>query len=96
MVVHTEGIPKTEKQNNIVIYPNPTKESLIIKFINAYSIDFSINIYDIIGRQVFNQSNLKNSVTNINIRFLNSGTYFYELINNIDGSRQMGKFIIDK
>ena len=96
VVVHTEGIPKTEKQNNIVIYPNPTKESLIIKFINAYSIDFSINIYDIIGRQVFNQSNLKNSVTNINIRFLNSGTYFYELINNIDGSRQMGKFIIDK
>ena len=96
IVVHTEGIPEFVKQNNIVVYPNPTKESLFVKFINLDKIDFSIKIYDIFGRQVFHQSKLKNTVTNIDIHFFDSGTYFYELINNLDESRQMGKFIIDK
>ena len=66
-------------QDEIILYPNPTIESFTMEFKNNVDVA-EINVYDIIGKQVFRAS-FSNSVT-INTMGWARGTYFVKMSRN--------------
>ncbi|MBW2962227.1 S8 family serine peptidase [Mesonia aestuariivivens] len=65
--------------SKFVIYPNPVKDILNIQFLenlNSTS-KLGLKIYDITGRLIYtDNSSIKNLKSNINLKFLEKGTYF--------------------
>ena len=72
---YTEGID--EQSNEILIYPNPVKEKLIVEAQEAIG---TIEIYNLMGAVVYSQKNCGNKVE-INTTDLQSGIYFIRLMN---------------
>lgn len=67
--------------NNILVYPNPTNESLNVKFLDS---NHGFNVYqilDITGREMMSSSIINKDVTNIDVQSLQSGIYLVKLIN---------------
>lgn len=74
------GISEQSKnQDEIVLYPNPTTESFTMELKNNVD-EAEINVYDIIGKQVFRAS-FSNSVT-VNTMGWSRGTYFVKISRN--------------
>lgn len=66
----TESSVLDLKQKQLAVYPNPTKESLIVEISFANKIE----AYDILGHRTLNLSNVRNSV-NINVTSWPKGVY---------------------
>jgi hypothetical protein len=64
-----------ETKNDILLYPNPSNESLIINVSNEYSGNKTITLTNINGEIVYSES-AKNGVNNIDILDFKSGIYF--------------------
>lgn len=94
-IIHWESIEEGESHNLINIYPNPTKESIFIKFNKQGQLDYSITIYDISGRQITFNPKLNKTINSIDIHMLNPGTYLYEIYDNILGEKYNGKFVVN-
>ncbi len=79
--------------DNLSIYPNPNKGQFNIVFDNAASEQVGIQIFDLSGRSVFNQSyeTASSFNQNINLNNVSSGMY---LVNIVDGDRTITKKII--
>lgn len=62
------------EQNDFVVYPNPTSGIVNIK--SKKNQDYSLMIFDAIGRKVYSQK-YKNLLNSINISNLSKGIYFF-------------------
>ncbi|OFX56711.1 MAG: hypothetical protein A2046_00230 [Bacteroidetes bacterium GWA2_30_7] len=75
------SINKTIINNSIAIYPNPNNGNFILDIENADNKAISLHIYDISGRNVFNE-NFENKAVfkkNINVSSLESGIYLVKI-----------------
>ena len=75
----------------IQLYPNPAKKMLNIKLNESINNRISIQIFDFLGRQVY-QPYLKEKSCQISIEDLDSGVYFI-LMKSPDGVKKTEKFI---
>jgi hypothetical protein len=75
-------------------YPNPFSESTWIKFPYITKNAYSLQIIDINGTMVKAQQIFGQKIK-VNRENMNSGIYFYRIINETDGSVLSGKMIIE-
>ncbi|MDZ7741524.1 MAG: T9SS type A sorting domain-containing protein [Bacteroidota bacterium] len=68
-------------ENNINIYPNPSKENLIIDIISDNSLEFSAEIIDMQGRKIKKRDIIKEK-TEMNISGLPDGIYIIKIDKN--------------
>lgn len=76
----TLGIPKTPKGNtpeDIIIFPNPTKNLFNIQINNDEVKATSVKIFDVTGKLVI----LSYDINQINVSTLSTGTYIVQVIN---------------
>lgn len=81
----------TDSENNIVIYPNPATNNITVQLENDSP--SSILITDILGKEI-RTVNTKDKQTEINVEFLENGTYFFNIVQN--GYAISKKVIINK
>ena len=83
----TLSITENTFEKNIVIYPNPAKNNVTIKFGNEINQNIEISILDLSGKtiEIFNTTDteFKFNVTN-----LNSGVYFIKMNTNNETNTQ--------
>ena len=79
--------------NDFAIYPNPNNGTFTIKLNSSSNKDIKVNVVDVRGRQIFNNSYASNSEFNqvINLDNLQSGMY---LVTVNDGDRKATKKIV--
>lgn len=77
--------------NELLVYPNPSKEEIIFQFHNS-SIPKEIYVYDLTGKLMYKSKNIIGK-KNINISSWNSGIYYYS-INSNTHQKYNGKFVI--
>lgn len=79
--------------DNLSIYPNPNKGQFNVEFDNALNDQVGIQIFDLSGRSIFNQSYETTSSfsQNINLGRVSSGMY---LVNITDGQRTVTKKVV--
>ena len=83
----------SNKELNVVVYPNPVKENLNIRFNTAITTDGSIEIYGIMGNLVYTSViNKGTSELQLNVKGINSGLYFYTI--RVDNKINSGKITI--
>ena len=63
--------------NSVQFYPNPTKDNLTIE--NTNLTDFNIEIFDILGKEVFSINNKGVRNQNINLSSLKTGVYLMRI-----------------
>ncbi|MFO8130030.1 MAG: T9SS type A sorting domain-containing protein [Bacteroidales bacterium] len=68
-------------ENNITIYPNPSKENVIIDIISDNSLKFSAEIFDMQGRKI-KRRDIRKEKTQINISGLRNGIYIINIMDN--------------
>ncbi len=79
------GIAEVTKQNELLLYPNPVKETLNVVFTSRSNQEAAINIIDLRGALVKSEKvNLRNNLNEIslNVSNLNAGIYFVQLSTN--------------
>lgn len=62
---------------NIKIYPNPTSNSFYINGVEGDTKDYKIELFDILGKKVYQQKQLQ--IKDINISFLENGIYILKI-----------------
>lgn len=89
-----EGAEPVGIKDNVLksfdIYPNPTKNEVIIEFDNNNLINSSISIIDIIGKEVYFKK-INNKTETINVSMLKQGVYFFRI--NQNGKETVKKII---
>lgn len=75
---------------NAINYPNPFSSSTTILYNISIAGNVTITLYDLLGREVCGYDegfkSIGMSMKKINLSFLNSGVYFYEI--RVDGRRE--------
>jgi hypothetical protein len=80
-----------EDKTLVKIYPNPVQSVLNIEFSGKNILKASINIYDVEGRLLINQSAQGN--TQVNVRQLTPGTYLIKINDEKGGLLYSGKVV---
>lgn len=75
-------------KSSIKLYPNPANSYFNISSEELIS---SITVYDLAGRRVFENQNIKQTQTQVNVQNLTTGAYFVKV--NVNGSKQTFKII---
>jgi hypothetical protein len=78
VVFNTSSINESESIL-IEVYPNPTSNVLNIKNENPNATQFAV--YDVNGKLI-KTINLKNTITEVSVKDLSNGMYFYQVLNN--------------
>ncbi|OUS01492.1 hypothetical protein A9Q86_06855 [Flavobacteriales bacterium 33_180_T64] len=88
----TLSIDENILEENIIIYPNPTKTNLNISSAAFIKID-NASIYDVRGRLILSKDiNSSSNLNTINVNQLNSGIYFIKI--NVENTTISKKFIV--
>jgi len=74
----TLGIDDFEDNSNFTLYPNPTSSILSIEIQNIIS-NGTLEIYDMLGKQIFNQTITSNNLSQIDVSSYNSGLYLIKI-----------------
>ena len=77
------GIPnlfKKDKKSLFIVYPNPSKNEVTIEINDFKGISYDLNIYDISGKFIFNET-IKNRIQTISVEKIPSGIYFLRVGN---------------
>ena len=77
----TTGVDETIS-DEIVVYPNPTAEYLELSWENDYLGEYTLSLYDVMGKQYRLKSDIKNTLLlqeQINLSSFESGVYLLEL-----------------
>jgi len=67
------------ENSNVNIYPNPVSDQLNISFSSENNEDMQINIYNVLGQELYSQTeniNLGTNIVTINLETLENGIYF--------------------
>ena len=92
----TLNIDNFENTNkDLLIYPNPIISSGNLKILNLANGENVINIYNIIGQNIYNikKSTLGNSIT-ISLPELNTGVYLLKIDNNLENISTIKRLVI--
>lgn len=73
-----------DNSENIIIYPNPNSGNFNIEFINKNYNFYTIIIYDLTGKIIYEKNNVFQNTINIDISQYTNGTYFIKIINQKD------------
>ena len=69
------------KDVGVKTYPNPTYGDVTFELTNLPKGDYSVVLYNIIGKRLWsNQFNNNSTVMNVNLSHLKKGTYLYSII----------------
>ena len=77
----TLGIDDFEEGSATNLYPNPSHETLNIQIKNSAA-NATVNVYDMLGKQVFNTALSSNVITQINISDWDTGMYLVKITSN--------------
>lgn len=77
---HTVPIAKIPNQKVVKVYPNPFNQQTVIEFENKLGISYDFELIDSQGRVVQKQNNLKHNSLTIKRKKLNTGIYFFRLV----------------
>ena len=86
----TLGIDDFEEGSNINLYPNPSNSTINIQLRNSASIG-KLEVYDMLGKQIFNQSITSNEVSHIDVSNWNAGLYLIKISS--DNGEETKRFI---
>jgi hypothetical protein len=86
---HVLAVNNKPKDDRFVVSPNPVSDVLNIEYLGKNNDIRNIEIYDILGKLVYQVSNDLQE-NEIDIHYLQSGTYIWKI--NQDGNVQTGKF----
>ena len=62
-------------------FPNPAKDVLTIKFENEENSSFELFVFDITGKQIYNQTNMKSNQLSFSVADFKKAIYIYKLVN---------------
>ena len=83
------SIPEIVNENGVEIYPNPASDYFYLKIKNSINTEYNIQIFDVLGRIVYNQYENLISPLKINVENLQNGIYYIDI-------KQKNKRIISK
>ncbi len=88
------GIPEHPPFTS-TLYPNPATNSATLEFENPTNTAFNLQVFDITGRVVIEQSIITTNRIQLNTQHLPAGIYHYRLIAAEEKLQSFGKLIID-
>ena len=74
----TLSVDDFENGNTLRLYPNPTSRSLNIEFKSTIA-DGTLEVFDMLGKQVFVQNITNNDISQIDVSTWNSGLYLIKM-----------------
>ncbi|MGB1204617.1 MAG: T9SS type A sorting domain-containing protein [Chitinophagales bacterium] len=77
--------------SNVVLYPNPAKETVFLAIESDFETSVEINIFDILGKKVKMQKNnlqIGNNELKLNVDALETGIYFIAISNGFESTVQ--------
>ena len=83
---------KNNLSDNVKLYPNPTKDFLVIQSNNNVLKNMHFEMYDALGKKL-NEGNIQDNTTNINCSQLLPAIYYLKLIDNSNQQVQTFKII---
>jgi hypothetical protein len=86
----TASIEELIEENGILVYPNPSKESITIEFTGNFSIQPEWNVLDLSGKKVLSGTDA-NFLFNIDISSLMNGYYVFSA--KVNGVEVRKKFV---
>jgi len=89
------GIIKEQVNSRLTISPNPVQNLLTINFLSpsALASGETIAVYDVAGRKIVLPTTFINNKAELTITTLPNGIYLLQIINNITGVSEVGKFV---
>lgn len=88
--------PGSGVQSSIMrFYPNPATTVVNFDFQKTYDKGYSIQVYNFLGRKMYEQTNLPERTT-INLSAFSRGVYIYQLRNRNSQVIESGKFQVAK
>ena len=75
-------VEEFSNEKSYKVFPNPTKEQIVVEINNNLSNNDFIEIYDIYGKLIESVSLKSNNKTFISVSNLNTGIYLYRIKNN--------------
>ena len=87
----TSGDKDIEQTAKIVIYPNPTRESINLEIPSEF-LEGKVILYNSIGQKI-SERNTKTVNETINLNSLENGIYFLEFSNIVNGEKILKKVI---
>lgn len=85
------GISNIKANSSFNVYPNPANDYLNIQLDKQPLTSYQLIVSDILGRKLINKTENK-QLTSIDVKSLNSGTYFLQIIEN--GKTTARKFVV--
>ncbi len=76
------------------LYPNPANGFVTIEFENTSNAAFRLQIIDLAGRVVMEQTNITTGRVQVNTQSLDSGVYHYRLLSESAKKQSFGKLIV--
>ena len=74
------SVGENNLDSNIIIYPNPASDTVVIT--SKFQLIESISVFDILGKKLYDNSEINSEIININIQDYNKGIYFV-VVNNL-------------
>jgi hypothetical protein len=75
------------------VYPNPSSDIVNLNLKNSNEKIGKLEIFNVVGKQVYSKSNIQNSSTRINVRAYKKGVYYFRIITS-NKDNYLGKFIV--
>lgn len=75
------AVEEYEKDQQILIYPNPANENVFVKIKPEFNENAEIQIFDLQGRLVISEKLTNDEVHNISIAYLQKGMYLFKVTN---------------
>ena len=87
------GVEEISLEDKLEIYPNPTNGNFTIKFESENENDYSIQIVNMLGQNIFNRSDVNSgALVNIDLNYQIAGVYFVHIID--DGGTTTKRIIL--
>jgi hypothetical protein len=80
---------------SVRFYPNPATTFVTFEFERAYDKGYSIQVFNFLGRKVYESANL-NPRTTVNLTDFTRGVYIYQIRNRQGKMVETGKFQVSK
>ncbi len=94
MVYNFLLILKTVKRQ-VIFYPNPATTAVTFDFQKTYESGFSIQVYNFIGKKVYELKNMPQRTT-VNLTDFNRGVYIYQLRDRTGRMIESGRFQVSR
>ena len=87
--------PAAAQASFVRFYPNPATTAITFDFQRSFEKGFTIQIYNFLGRKMFEQTNIGDR-TSINLTDFTRGVYVYKLFDKSGRLMETGKFQVSK